>query len=313
MKKTLIFIIIFTVNYIANAQQLTGPFTPKAEGGAVWAGIQYQSFSKVQLAKDSVRNKQNNLRAITDMTFPINAVYGATDRVALMLSVPIRIVTTSSAVNSNADSVLAQLNDTLSAGKITGFGNVLVGVKYKFYDNRGWFMAASVTGELKTGKYDQRTGIRTGIDAWGVRPMMHFAKSWKDKYYIQSDIGGTYRTDNHSGDFRFNLEGGAYLINAIWLRAGVDVTRSFYNGTFAKKTDYQYYLYANNQEWVALHAQAEYQHKVGIGIFLGIKGYFAGNNIPTSASIYGGLLYRWKFDVSEKARYTIIDAPSPSK
>ncbi len=311
MKKIFFFLILFLSLPTVFCQQISGPFTPKSEGGAVWGGIQYQSFSKVQLANDSLRTRQNNLRAVTDITFPINAIFGASDKVALFISVPIRIVSTSSAVNSNADSALVGM-DTLATGSIVGFGNVLVGAKYKFLDKNGWMMAASITGELKTGKYDQRTGIRTGTDAWGFRPMLHFGKSWKWKYYLQSDIGGTYRTDNHSGDFRFHLEGGAFLLKSIWLRGGLDVTRSFYNGTFERKTDPQYYLYANNQEWVALHAQAEYQHSSGFGIYAGIKGFFAGNNIPTTPLFYGGIFFRWKFDIAPKENFKIIDMPAPT-
>lgn len=309
MKKSFTLFITLCSFPILFAQQITGPFTPKSEGGAAWGGVQYQSFSKVQLANDSLRTKQNNLRQVTDFSIPINAIFGASDRIALFLSVPLRFISTSSAVNSNADSVLANL-DTLTAGSIIGFGNVLVGVKYKFFDRNGWFMAASLTGELKTGKYDQRTGIRTGIDAWGFRPMLHFGKAWKAKYYVQSDLGGTYRTDNHSGDFRFQLEGGAFFINSIWIRGGLDINRSFYNGTFERKTDVHYYLYANNQEWVALHAQAEYQHTSGFGIYAGIKGFFAGNNIPTTPYFYGGIFFRWKFDLAHKENFYIIDKPA---
>lgn len=280
-----------------------GPWTPHSGGGFLNGSFGYWSYSKVQLMNDTSR-QGNLLRSVTDMTVRLNAVYGATNRVTIMASVPIKIVSTdASAFNTGAD-----FKDTLPGGRITGLGNVEVGVKYKFY-HRKWVMAASLRSELKTGQYDASTGLRTAYDSWGFVPTFHIGRSWKEKYYWFADLGGCYRTDDYSGDWRISTEAGANLFKVLWLRLSLDSRRSFRNGNFLDSNNVQTSLMVNNQEWLALNFRLEYQHPIGIGLQAGIAGYFLGDNIPNAPYFFGGLYYKWNYDLNEAPKYRIEERP----
>lgn len=302
MKKFGTVLIVLFISHLG-AAQTAGPWTPRSGGGFLSAQFGYWSYDNVQLTGDTSRSGKL-LRSVTDMTVNINAVYGGTDKVTIFASVPIKILSTSDLLNQDAD-----FNDTLPSGKFTGLGNVNVGVKYKFFHKNNWVMAASIWGELKTGQYDSKTGIRTAYDAWGITPMFHVGRSWKDRYYISADLGGCYRTDNYSGDWRISVETGANFFQFLWLRLGIDSRRSFKNGSFSVPNNMQTSLMVNNQEWLALTFKAEYQHPIGIGLQAGISGYFAGNNIANAPYFFGGLFYKWNYDLNEAPRYRIEDRP----
>jgi hypothetical protein len=227
------------------------------------------------------------------------AEYGALDRLTLFMTLPVNIVSTSNEINTGAD-----FYDTLKSGSITGLGNIEAGIKYKFYHKK-WLIAASLRSELKTGTYDNATGLRTANDAWGFIPMVHVGRSWNEKYYVFADLGGCYRTDNYSGDWRIQLEGGARLFNVLWLRGALHSRRSFYNGKFEKENNLQTSLFVNNQEWLMLNARIDYQHTIGFGIQAGISGYFLGNNIAATPMFYGGIYYKWNYDYGEADTYWI--------
>jgi hypothetical protein len=280
-----------------------GPWTPRQAGGYLNASFSYWGYDKVQLINPDSGRTGNLLRPVTDMTFCVSAVYGATDRVSIIASIPLKIISTSQSYNDKSD-----FTDTLKSGRVTSLGNVNVGVKYKFYHKK-WVMAASLTSELKTGLYDSKTGLRTAYDAWGFVPMFHIGRSWKEKYYLSMDLGGCYRTDNYSGDWRIGLETGAHFFNALWLRLNVDSRRSFRNGSFMSANNQQTSLYVNDQEWLALQFKVEYQHPIGFGIQAGISGYFAGNNIPNAPYFFGGLYYKWNYDLNDVPKYRIEDRP----
>lgn len=277
--------------------QYDGPFTPRSGGGLLSGHFYYQSYSQIQ--QQDTSQPQNLLRPVTHLSFRFLAEYGALDKLTLFVMLPVNIVSTSKELNTGAD-----FTDTLKPGSISGLGNVEAGVKYKFYQKK-WVFAASMRTELKTGTYDDGTGLRTAYDAWGIIPMLHAGRSWKEKYYVFADVGACYRTDNYSGDWRIQLEGGIRLFNTLWVRGAIHSRRSFFNGTFEKNSNLQTSLYVNNQEWLVLNARIDYQHPIGLGIQAGISGYFLGNNIATTPVFYGGIYYKWNYDYGESDSYRI--------
>ena len=297
MRNFILFLCFFLASVVTTLAQHDGPFTPRSGGGLLSGHFHYQSYSQIQQLDTS--NPQNLLRPVTHMSFRFMAEYGALDRLTLFVMLPVNIVSTGKELNTGAD-----FTDTLRSGTVTGLGNVEAGVKYKFY-NKKWLLAASLRSELKTGTYDNGTGLRTANDAWGFIPMVHLGRSWKEKYYLFADLGGCYRTDNYSGDWRIQLEGGARLFNALWLRGAIHSRRSFYNGKFEKENNLQTSLFVNNQEWLMLNARIDYQHPIGFGIQAGISGYFLGNNIAATPMFYGGVYYKWNYDYGEADTYRI--------
>jgi len=168
-------------------------------------------------------------------------------------------------------------------------------------------LAASVLAEFKTSTYENKTGLKTGLEAFSFQPTFHVARVWKDRYYLNLDAGGTYRTDDHSGDWKLYTEVGTnFYREQIWLRLGFDVRQSFRNGNFLYPNNRQTGLYLNNREYLSINFKAEYNHTIGIGAFAGVNIYFAADNMPAFPYIHGGLCYRWKYNLKEKPDYIII-------
>ncbi len=281
--------------------QFEGAFINHEGGGMVGVEGGYQGFEKVT-SNDSTYNG-NLRRSVTDVTIRMYAHYSPIEQLALFVSVPLKYQSTSERYTT----LPTNFTDTLPFNDMFRVGNVQFGVKYKFFHKNSWLLAGSVLSEFKTSYYEESDGLKSGLDAFSFAPNFHVAKTFNDAYYINLDLGGNYRTDDHSGDFRGYFEAGAtFWKEQIWLKLGLDVRRSFLNGNFLAPNNRQTGLYLNNREYVAFVLKAEYCHTKGYGINFGVDAYFADNNMPAFPYIHGGIFYRWKYDLRKELPYQII-------
>jgi len=300
MKRS-VFLVLFSLFITTTFAQFEGAFINHDGGGFVGIEGGYQGFDKVH-SKDTAYNG-NLRRGVKDVTMRLYAHYSPIEQLSLFVSVPFHYVET--------DKVYTKLptgfTDTLKAGDLFNVGNVQAGVKYKFYHKKTWIMAASVLGEFKTSYYENANGLKTGVEAFAFTPTFHVAKTFSDKYYINLDLGGTYRTDDHSGNFRAYTEvGGAFWKDQLWFRVAFDACPGFYNGRYQSENNLQTGLYLNNREYMSINIKAEYQHPVGVGLYVGVNAYFNANNMPAFPYVHGGLFYRWKYDLRQELPYKII-------
>jgi Putative MetA-pathway of phenol degradation len=297
--KKLFFILITSLS--AAFAQFEGAFINHDAGGFVGAEVGYQGYDRV-LTKDSLYNG-NLRRSVSDVTIRLFAHYSPIEKLSLFVSVPLKIVSS----NENYTTLLTNFPDTLPSNSLFNVGNVQFGVKYKFFHKKEWLLAASVLSEFKTSYYEDKDGLKTGLEAFSFNPNFHVAKTFKEKYYINLDLGGTYRTDDHSGDARIYAEVGTnFWKEQIWLRLGFDVRQSFRNGNFLYPNNRQTGLYLNDREYLGIVFRAEYNHPVGVGFYAGVNAYFNADNIPAFPYVNGGIFYRWKYDLRQELPYKII-------
>ena len=295
-----LFFILLTVSATTFAQ-FEGAFINHDGGGFIGVEGGYQGYDHL-LTKDTSYNG-NLHRSVTAVTMRLFAHYSPIEKLSLFVSVPFVYAATSDIYTS----LPTHFTDTLPSNSVFNVGNVQAGVKYKFFHKNTWLMAVSLLTEFKTSYYENSNGLKTGLEAFSFNPNFHVAKTFKDQYYINLDLGGTYRTDDHSGDARVYTEVGTnFWKEQIWLRLGFDVRQSFRNGDFLYPNNRQTGLFLNNREYLGIVFRAEYNHPKGYGFYAGVNAYFAADNMPAAPYINLGLFYRWKYDLRQELPYKII-------
>lgn len=268
--------------------QRDGAFTPQAGGGIVQLNIDYVKYDRLFIENPDSARGGYLLRDISDFTATLSAEYALGDKFVVFANFPVKYVASATAVNPFSD-----FSDTLSSGTKLALGNIDIGVKYKFYEKKFTF-SASLRGELMTSNYDEKTGLSTGIQGWGIVPILHIGRFWSQKYFINLNAGGCYRTSGYSSDIRLNLSGGVKIKQVIWVKAIVDFRRSLRNGYYESVSGNQTGLYINNQEWLGFQGMLGYEAKMGLGIEVGLRGNVLAANIPRSIFFTGGIYYKWK-------------------
>lgn len=306
--KRIIQVTLFSLTISLNAQ-FEGAFINHEGGGFVGVEGGYQGFDHLHVKADSAYNG-NLRRSMTDVTIRMFAHYSPLEKLSFFVSVPLKYVESSDIYTS----LPTQFTDTLPASSMFAVGNVQAGVKYKFFHKKNWVLAASFLGEFKTGRFEESDGMKTGIEAFSFNPTFHVARTFSDRYYVNLDLGGTYRTDDHSGDARIYTEvGGVFWKNQLWLRMGFDMRPSFRNGNYLWNDNRQTGLYLNNREYFSFMFRAEYQHKIGLGVYGGVIAYFNADQMPAFPYVHGGVFYRWKYDVRQDLPFTQEDINTGDK
>lgn len=294
--------ILLTISTTSYAQ-FEGAFINHDGGGFVGVETGYQGYDHLQLLKPDSTYNGNLRRSVNDITIRLFAHYSPIEKLALFVSLPLKIVSTSSTYTT----LPTHFTDTLPSSDMFNIGNAQLGIKYKILHKKNWLLSTSFLTEFKTGSYENMTGLTTGLKAFSFTPTVHIAKTFSDKYYVNMDLGPTFRTDDYSGDFRIYTELGMnFWKEQIWLRVGFDIRPSFRNGHYLYANNLQTGLYLNNREYQAIVIRVEYNHPVGFGIYGGVTAYFNADNIPAFPYINGGIFYRWKYDVKQELPYKII-------
>lgn len=257
------------------------PWTQKK--GKAFTQISYSTISEYKALFGSPDYATE--RVITDNTIQIYGEYGLSDKTSLVLNLPIKLLKSGSAINPN---VLA----LTKSDNLTAFGNMELGVKHNFY-NKKWLVTGQLNIEANTSSYDKPTGLRSGIDAFTVTPLITAGRGY-NKLYYQAFVGAHLRTNNYSSALKVGGEIGVKPINRLWLIAYVDVVSSFNNENRQLPLENVLTgLYLNDQEYggFGLKAVGEFTNKFGATASFG--GAFFGNNVAKKAAYNFGLYHKF--------------------
>ncbi|MFK7833568.1 MAG: hypothetical protein AB8B52_09845 [Winogradskyella sp.] len=225
---------------------------------------------------------------ISDNTLQLYGDYGLSNKTTLIVNLPLKLIT----VNDFEDPRIDCGGDCSQDFNETAFGNVEIGLKHNFY-NKDWLISGQFTVEANTGIYDERSGIRTGYDAYTFTPLLTAGRSF-GKTYVQSFIGANIRTNDYSSNFKIGGEVGRKITKRIWLIAFVDVVKSFYNGTIVLPVQNSFTgLYINDQDFGAYGLKAIGELTDKFGITTGFGGAFFGNNVAKQAAFNFGLYHKF--------------------
>lgn len=225
-------------------------------------------------------------RIITDNTFQLYGEYGISEKTTLTLNIPFKnIMAGGLSMPDENDIILTEEKN------INTFGNVAIGVKQNFYNNK-WLITGQLDLEFNTSNYDKASGIRTGYDAFSLTPQINAGRGF-DWFYIQGFTGFTIRTNDYSSNFNVGGEAGVKILNRIWVIGFLDFVYSLNNGDYiAPDENILTGLYINNQEYNAYGLKIIGEVTRKFGLIAGLGGAFSGNHVPKHASQHLGIYYK---------------------
>lgn len=226
----------------------------------------------------------NTPREISDNTLHLYAEHGLNDKTSLSLSVPIKFIRTGTQT--------IQGDPMIAEDRISSVGNIGFGIKRNLH-KEVVIISAGLFVEANTATYDAASGIRTGYDAWTIRPAIIVGKAFDD-LYLQSVVSAGFRTNNYSEYFRGGAEVGYKFIRKLWAIFYIDYKVSFYNGTIdLPENNLRTALYVNNQEFLGYGLKTIYDLNEKLGITAGFGGALTANSEARKASFNLGLFMKF--------------------
>ena len=278
MKQLASFIILF-ISISAFSQ---GPWTQ--EKGKLYTQF---SFSTIPSYDELFGNPDYKTNGnITDNTFQFYGEYGYSDKTTLLLNLPFKIISFEQIV------VCPLIPCENLQHSESSFGNIEIGLKHNFI-NKNWLVSGQTSLEANTGAFDQKSGIRTGYDAWTITPLLLTGRSF-NKSYLQSFLGSNIRTNGYSSNFKFGGEYGYKVSKKIWLVGFLDIVKSFENGDIAlEASNLATGLYVNDQEYGGFGLKSIYEINNKFGLNAGFGGAFFGDNVAKAPALTFGLYYKF--------------------
>jgi hypothetical protein len=268
---TLLLISILPVNEI-----VAGAWTQKKGTGYYKADFRYLGGNKIY---DSNGNKIW-IPDFKDRTIGIFGAYGITDDFTLMLN---------AAVFKNV-----QLNTTAEYvgfdNDVSGFGDILIGGKYKLAKFGQSFISGKLLINLPTGESSPDGGLLTGSGDYHQTIGVEYGYSfWPTPIYLNAGVTYTNRTQGFSDEFRYGIEAGYIFIKELSIILRFHGQVSMKNGDPNVKGGFG--VYSNNQKYIAYNAELVYKLDDNVGV----KGYYesggAGPNIISAPVINVGLFF----------------------
>jgi protein XagA len=223
----------------------------------------------------------------TVMTTNIYAEYGITSKWCGILYSPFF---TSTFQNAGTDAE----GNTFQKDKASGFGDVDLALKYRFYDEYGVNMAVSFWAGINSGKYaaGSTKQLHLGDDDFSQMLRLDVSKSIGSKNWMTFYTGFNNRTNGYSDEVRIGGEFGYNRNGKLFAILKVDVKSSLFNGNKIASTYAG--IYSNNLEYFGFNPQVMYKFKNGFGI-LAEMGFAAhARNIIAAPSFSGGIFYDLK-------------------
>jgi hypothetical protein len=225
-------------------------------------------------------------RQLTDNTLQAWFEYGLSDYTSVKLIAPFKIQEAGEVVDNNTGT-----EAITNSGSLSATGNVVLSWKQKLLHHQ-WLLTSHVNIEFPTAKYQDKTGLRSGYDAWAFSGSLSAGRGFGPTYFY-AHLGIGARTNDYSTFYMGGFEWGYHIFNPIWVAAVLNVLQSFENGTREDPPNNLLTgLYVNDQEFVAW----------GIKLFgpiipdrfgynLSLFGAFNGNFVAKAPSINFGLYY----------------------
>jgi len=267
----LLLISILPVNEI-----FAGAWTQKKGTGYYKADFRYLGGNKIY---DSNGDKLA-IPDFKDITVGVFGSYGITDNLTLML-------------NAAAFKSVKLDTNTSTLGfdnEVSGFGDILVGGKYKLAKFGQSFISGKLLINLPTGESSPDGGLWTGSGDYHQTIGLEYGYSfWPTPAYISAGVTYTNRTQGFSDEFRYGIEAGYTFIKDLSLILRFHGQVSMKNGDPNVKGGFG--VYSNDQQYIAYNAELAYK----LSDNFGVKGYYesggAGKNIISAPVINVGLFF----------------------
>lgn len=272
----LISTILFLVLAVPVDQIIAGAWTQKKGTGYYKADFRYLGGNKIY-------NSDGDKVAIPDfkdITLGVFGSYGMTNDLTLMLNAAvfksIKLDTASTALGFD--------------NEVSGFGDILIGAKYKLTKFGQSFISGKFLLNLPTGESVPDGGLWTGSGDYNQTIGLEYGYSlWPIPGYLNAGVTYTNRTQGFSDEFRYGIEASYTFIQNLSLTLRFHGQVSMKNGD--PNVQGGFGIFSNNQQYIAYNAELAYKFTDNFGV----KGYYesggAGKNIISAPVINVGLFF----------------------
>jgi hypothetical protein len=248
-----------------------------------------QNYSELYLSSGETFTTERNL---TDNTVQAWIEYGLFENTLLKLVVPAKFLKAGDLSQSENQAPLT------TSGSLNAFGNVTFSWKQK-WAHQTWLFTSHLNIELPTAQYDDKSGLRSGYDAWAFSAVLSAGRGFGPTY-VYAHLGIGDRTNEYSNFYTGGFEWGYHILKSVWIAGVLNVFQSFENGDrIDPDNNILTGLYLNDQKFVAWGIKVFGQiTDENFGYSAALFGAFNGNFVAKSPSINLGLYYR--FSITEK-------------
>jgi len=271
-----IYTTLLLVLIIPGKEIFAGAWTQKKGTGYYKADFRYLGGNKIY---DSNGDKIA-IPDFKDITVGVFGSYGVTDDFTLMLNAAVF-----KSVKLDTSTVALGFKN-----EVSGFGDILVGGKYKLAKFGQSFMSGKLLINLPTGESSPDGGLWTGSGDYHQTLGLEYGYSlWPIPGYLNAGVTYTNRTQGFSDEFRYGIEAGYTIIQNLSLVVRFHGQVSMKNGDENVKGGFG--VFSNNQQYIAYNAELAYKFTNSFGV----KGYYesggAGKNIISAPVINVGIFF----------------------
>ena len=278
-----IYTTLLLVLIIPGKEIFAGAWTQKKGTGYYKADFRYLGGNKIY---DSNGDKIA-IPDFKDITVGVFGSYGITDDFTLMLN-----FAAYKSVKLN-ESVLPDsltIPPFLVTRAVSGFGDILVGGKYKLAKFGQSFMSGKLLINLPTGESSPDGGLWTGSGDYHQTLGLEYGYSlWPIPGYLNAGVTYTNRTQGFSDEFRYGIEAGYTFIKDLILIVRFHGQVSMKNGDENVKGGFG--VYSNNQQYIAYNAELAYKFTDNFGVKAYYESGGAGKNIISAPVINVGVFF----------------------
>ena len=162
------------------------------------------------------------LSTLTDNTYQLYSEFGLSKQLSAKAVLPFRQI-------SSPNDIKSISNETVEFGRLNGIGNITLGLKYQVPASIPLSIGLDLS--LNTLLENRNLGLRTGYDAYTIRPIFSTGNSSAKNYYYIEIMPG-FTTNNYSSDLTLNLEYGGEFAENIYLSLYGQARLAFEDGNF---------------------------------------------------------------------------------
>ena len=261
--------------------------------GQAWTQKQGASYSQVGYSSIAGKSKYNGggdpldlVRKVSDRTLQLYHEHGITDKLTIVGVIPIKFVSTGNEIVSSGFS-----GNTLPSGNLTGLGNVSMSAIYGLKQNAKWVYSVQLRTDLNTASDEKNSGLRTGVDAWGIAPSFHIGHG-ANSFWTSLDIGTNLRTNNYSTQWFSNFQLGTKIGDRLNLIGQFGALQSLEDGNSFDGNAIETGLYTNNLEYMAYSLKLGYELKSAVTIWGAIGGGVSGRDVTRAPAFSLAISYK---------------------
>ncbi len=266
---------------------LAGPWNKDKKHGYFQFAHTYLRYGKLLNGGDT---KIDLKRDISDLTYQFYGEYGLSKKWNLIFNVPYKVVSSADELNDVEND--PNIEDTLESGRLSGFSNLGLAVRYNISEGKHVW-TAQVSFQNNNHMYDDPTGLQIGYDAYIISPSILYGRGW-NKYYLQAQAGVMFNSGEYATNGFGNLEiGRSFWGGKSYLVFRTDIKLPIVEGTRNERNSVQTGLFRDNSSFIS--PGGKWIQKLGDHIYLNLAVYGAiySEREGNQATFNIGLAYDW--------------------